>query len=63
MVGSKEWEKNYCRFSGCLPESGKDVLVRIQCDDKSGSGEIVIFCDSAMALNSLLAYFKKAIHN
>ncbi len=62
LVGNKKWKNNCCRFVGTLPASGKDVLVRIRCDENSGAGELAICCDSAMALNSLLAFLKKAIN-
>ena len=61
LVGNKKWKNNCCRFVGALPASGKDVLVRIRCDKNSGAGELAICCDSAIALNSLLAFLKKAI--
>jgi len=58
MVGKKKWSNGVCRFVGCLPASNKEVLVRIQCDKKTGSGEVTICCDNAMALSSLLAFLK-----
>jgi hypothetical protein len=61
LVGDKEWIKNSCNFSGSLPESGKEVLVKIHCDDSNGKGELTICCDNAMSLNSLLALLKIVI--
>lgn len=61
LVGKKEWNGSTCRFAASLPASGKDVLVKIQCDKKTGTGELTICCDSATALSSLLRFLKKAI--
>ena len=60
-MGKKKWSNGICRFIGSLPASGKDVLVQIKCDRKTGAGEVTICCDSAMALSSLLAFLKSAI--
>lgn len=54
------WVHNKCRFSGKLPASGNDVLLEISCID-GGDGEIIVFCDNAMAVNSLLVYFRDVI--
>ena len=61
LVGKKEWRNNYSRFVGILPASGEDVLVQVKCEKKTGAGVMTICCDSTMALNSLLAFLKKAV--
>jgi AP-3 complex subunit beta len=57
----ESWTDNHCKFAGKLPASGNQVLLDIQCNPSSGAGEINIFCDSAMALNPLLASIKSTI--
>jgi hypothetical protein len=57
----ESWTDNHCKFAGKLPASGNQVLLDIQCNPSSGAGEINIFCDSAMALDPLLASIKSTI--
>ena len=57
----ESWTDSHCKFVGRLPSSGNYVLLDIECDASSGGGNINLCCDSAMALNPLLAFFKNAI--
>ena len=57
----ESWTDSHCKFIGRLPASGNYVLLNIECDASSGGGNINLYCDSAMALNPLLAFFKNAI--
>lgn len=61
LVGDKEWNNNVSRFIGLLPACDKEVLIEINCNRNTGVGEITICCDSAMALNSLLGFLKRAV--
>jgi len=51
------WDENACRFAGKLPVSSLDLLLKISCSP-DGSGEIIVYCDDAMAVNSLLVFFR-----
>jgi len=57
----ESWTDSHCKFAGKLPASGNHVILDIQCNPSSGGGMINICCDSAMALNPLLAFIKNVI--
>ena len=57
----EKWVNGHCKFGGRLPQSGNPVLMDIAYDLNSGKGTIQVNCDSAMALNPLLSYFKSIL--
>jgi len=54
---------DHFKFAGVLPESRNPVLLSVKCDSSSGSVEMHVNCDNAMALGPLLSSFKSAISN
>lgn len=62
-VGSRKiaWKDDAIRFAGALPASGDPVYVLLKCD-ANGKGKISVFCDHALAVNSIMNLLKKAIH-
>jgi hypothetical protein len=54
------WDGNICRFAGTLPASSLDLLLQVSYTP-DGSGEIIVYCDDAMAVNSLLVFFRDAL--
>jgi hypothetical protein len=57
-----DWFEQCCRFIGHLPASGMDVLVVVRYSQEKGSGEIVVHCDSPVALNCILVSIKNAVN-
>jgi hypothetical protein len=56
------WVENVCRFAGTLPVSSLDLLLEISYSPE-GSSEIFVYCDDAMAVNSLLVFFRDVLKN
>ncbi len=62
LIGKKlVWEGNSLRLLGGLPASNDLVWVRLDCDPNNGSGTIMVCCDNALAVNSILAILKHAL--
>jgi hypothetical protein len=60
-VGELEWKDNKLRLVGVLPASTDLVLVMIQCESSSSTGNITVCCENAMAVNSITNALKQAI--
>lgn len=60
-VPKLSWKDGKLRLAGGLPASNDIVYVLVQCDKLAGSGSIVVCCDHAMAVNSVLSLIKRAI--
>lgn len=56
------WVDNVCRFAGTLPVSSLDLLLEISYSPE-GSSEMFVYCDDAMAVNSLLVFFRDVLKN
>lgn len=66
FVGSKAWKEGKLRLVGGLPASNDNdelllVHVLIECDKASGVGKIIVCCDHAVAVNSILNDLKRAV--
>jgi hypothetical protein len=63
LVGTRkmEWKDDAMRFAGTLPASGDPVYVLLKCDT-NGKGKVSVFCDHALAVNSVMNLLKKTIH-
>jgi hypothetical protein len=60
-VGKASWKEGKLRLVGGLPASHELVYVLIECDKASGAGKIIVCCDHAVAVNSILNDLKRAV--
>lgn len=61
-VGKAQWQNHQLRFIGGLPGSNELVWVRLDSDvSNQNSGTIIVCCDNAMAVNSIMAILRHAI--
>lgn len=62
-VGKLRWQGNKLRLIGLLPASSDLVLVRLESDLSSSvlEGTIIVCCDHAVAVNSIMNLMKSAL--
>jgi hypothetical protein len=58
---SSTWKNDSLRLAGTLPASGDPVYILVTCHEKSGQGKIVVCCDHALAVNSIMNVMKRAL--
>ena len=58
---TSSWKEGKFRLVGELPASDELVYVLIECDKTSGAGKIIVCCDHAVAVNSILNDLKRAV--
>jgi AP-3 complex subunit beta len=58
---SSIWKHDFLRLAGTLPASGDPVYILVTCHEKSGQGKIVVCCDHALAVNSIMNVMKRAL--
>ena len=61
QASSSSWKEGKLRLVGCLPASDELVYVLIECDKASGAGKIIVCCDHAVAVNSIMNDLKRAV--
>ena len=61
LVGKQCWKKDSLRFAGTLPASGDPVYILVTCNESSGQGKIIVTCDHALAVNSIMNVAKRSL--
>jgi hypothetical protein len=56
-----EWKEGMLRLAAKLPASKDPVFVVVSCSSITGSGNITVCCDNALATNSLVEELKHAL--
>ena len=60
-VGKSKWQNNQLRFLGGLPGSNELVWVKLEGDPTTNKGTLVVCCENAMAVNSIMAILRHAL--
>lgn len=58
---SSIWKNDVLRLAGTLPASGDPMYILVTCNETSGQGKIVVCCDHALAVNSIMNVMKRAL--
>jgi hypothetical protein len=54
------WKNDSLRLAGTLPASGDPVYILGTCNE-SGQGKVVVCCDHALVVNSIMNVMKRAL--